>query len=591
MLRCLPEHLINQIAAGEVVERPAAAIKELVENSLDANASKISISINDGGQTLIAVADDGRGMSAKELPLAVARHATSKLPRDDLSEVRWLGFRGEALPAIGAISHLRLTSRTEDSDSANFLKVDGGVVSDSGPAALEVGTKVEVRDIFYATPARLKFLKSARSEVMATIDMVNQLSMARPNVAFELQVDDRKRLSYKSQGASDEELQLDRLRSVMGAEFIENSIKIKAKRNGMSVTGYAGLPTLNKGNTRSQFFFVNGRSVRDKLIFGAVRAVYQDFLARGRYPSVVLFFDLDTSDVDVNVHPSKAEVRFRDPREVRGLIIGALGHALDSEGIRSSSEISTAALGAMRSGTLGTPGTLELQYKREHPPGLGPSKGANFLARPSARYMAEAQGPSMEEAKSFPLGAALGQVNDTYIIAQTDNGLIIVDQHAAHERLVYEQMKADLGDSGVARQLLLMPEVVELDPERASQLCSRAPQLAELGLVIEPFGEGAVLVRETPAILGETDAGGLVQQLSDALENFMDTVSLRARLDEVCSTMACHGSVRAGRRLNIAEMNALLRQMECTPRSGQCNHGRPTYIDLKLSDLDRLFGR
>ena len=590
MLRYLPEHLINQIAAGELVERPAAVIKELVENSIDAKASNISIAIEDGGQTLIAVVDDGQGMSAKELPLSVTRHATSKLPNDDLSEVRWLGFRGEALPAIGAISHLSLTSRMEGSGSAKFLKVDGGVLGDSGPAALEVGTKVEVRDIFYATPARLKFLKSARAEVMATVDIVYQLSIARPNIAFELQVDGRQRLLYQAQGASDEDLRLNRLRDVMGKEFIENSVKIRTNRNDMGIVGYAGLPTLNKGNTRSQFFFVNGRPVRDKLIFGAVRAVYQDFLARGRYPSVVLFLDVKTSDVDVNVHPSKAEVRFRDPREVRGLIIGALGHALDSEGIRSSSEISNAALSAMHSDTMRVPGTLGVTPNRERLPNLVDTAN-NFLAHPSSRDMAETQGPGLEEVKSFPLGAALGQVNDTYIIAQTESGLIIVDQHAAHERLLYEQMKIDLEDSGVARQLLLMPEVVELGPERAIQLCSRAPQLAELGLVIEPFGEGAVLVRETPAILGETDSSGLVHQLSEALENFMDTVSLRARLDEVCSTMACHGSVRAGRRLNISEMNALLRQMERTPRSGQCNHGRPTYIDLKLTDIDRLFGR
>ena len=590
MLRYLPEHLINQIAAGEVVERPAAAIKELVENSIDAKASNISISVEDGGQTLIAVVDDGQGISAEELPVSVTRHATSKLPSDDLSEIRWLGFRGEALPAIGAISHLSLTSRTEGSGSANFLRVDGGILGNSGPAALDTGTKVEVRDIFYATPARLKFLKSARAEVMAIVDIVNQLSMARPTISFELQVDGRQRLLYQAQGSSDEELRSNRLRQVMGNEFSENSVKIKANRSDLRIVGYAGLPTLNKGNTRSQFFFVNGRPVRDKLIYGAVRAVYQDFLARGRYPAVVLFLEVNTSDVDVNVHPSKAEVRFRDPREVRGLIIGALGHALDSEGIRSSSEISNAALSAMHSNTMGVPRTLGVTSNREGLPNFVDAAN-NFLAHPSSRDMVETQGPSLEEVRSFPLGAALGQVNDTYIIAQTESGLIIVDQHAAHERLVYEQMKMDLEDSGVARQLLLMPEVVELGPERATQLCSRASQLAELGLVIEPFGEGAILVRETPAILGETDSSGLVHQLSEALENFMDTVSLRARLDEVCSTMACHGSVRAGRRLNIAEMNALLREMERTPRSGQCNHGRPTYIDLKLTDIDRLFGR
>jgi len=451
---------------------------------------------------------------------------------------------------------------------------------------------VEVRDIFYATPARLKFMKSPRAEVMATVDIINQLSMSRPDISFALRVDGRQRLFYPSLGASGTELRLNRLKAVMGKEFIENAVRIESVRNHMGITGYASLPTFNKGNARSQFFFVNGRPIRDKLIFGALRASYQDLLARDRHPSVVLFLNLEASEVDVNVHPSKSEVRFREPGEVRGLLIGALRHAFDSEDIRSSTAIANAAVGSMRPATLPSFGSLDLVagVERGRPPAAASSVD-NVVIQPSSKSAPEYQGSDVKEQKNFPLGAALGQLHETYIVAQTPDGLVIVDQHAAHERLVYEQMKADLDASGVATQLLLIPEVVELDPERASQLCSRASQLGELGLVLEAFGEGAVLVRETPAILGQTDANGLVKQLSESLEYFLDTVSLKAKLEEVCSTMACHGSVRAGRRLNVPEMNSLLRQMESTPRSGQCNHGRPTYIDLRLEDIERLFGR
>ena len=593
MLRHLPEHLINQIAAGEVVERPAAVIKELVENSIDAGASKISIAVNDGGQTLISIVDDGCGMAADELPLSVTRHVTSKLPSDDLSEVHCLGFRGEALPAIGAVSHLSLTSRAYGSNAANCLKVDGGVLHDVGPAALEGGTSVEVRDIFYAIPARLKFMKSPRAEVMATVDIINQLSMARPDITFALHVDGRQRLLYSSLGASESELRLNRLKAVMGKEFVENTVRIESRRNNMSIAGYASLPTFNKGNSRSQFFFVNGRPVRDKLIFGALRASYQGLLARDRHPSVVLFLNLEASEVDVNVHPSKSEVRFRKPGEVRGLLIGALRHAFDAQEIRSSTAISTAALGSMRPATSSSLGALDFVASVEggQPSSASSAGDDKAVILPSSKSTSECQQSDVKEQQNFPLGAALGQLHGTYIIAQTIDGLVIVDQHAAHERLVYEHMKLELEASGVATQLLLIPEVVELDPEHASQLCARASQLRELGLVLEAFGEGAVLVRETPAILGQTDANGLVKQLSESLEHFVDAVSLRTKLEEVCSTMACHGSVRAGRILNVPEMNALLRQMESTPRSGQCNHGRPTYIDLRLVDIERLFGR
>lgn len=591
VLRYLPEHLINQIAAGEVVERPSAAMKELVENAIDAGASRISVSMNEGGQTLISVVDNGRGMAADELPLSVTRHVTSKLPDDNLSDVRWLGFRGEALPAIGAVSRLSLISRAEGADAANSLKVEGGLLQDVAPAALECGTVVEVRDIFYATPARLKFMKSPRAEVMAAVDIINQLSMGHPGITFGLKVDERKRLFYRSTGETNDQLCLSRLKDVMGMDFVENSFDVGSNRNDMKLKGYASLPTFNKGNARSQFFFVNGRPVRDKLIFGALKAVYQDFLARDRFPLVVLFLEISASDVDVNVHPSKAEVRFRDPGAVRGLIIGALRHALDSQGIRSSSVISKAALGSMGIETESLSSRLDLAGHSRNKESESEPARHSVWDQPSSRPFSDQTAVEIETKINFPLGAALAQVHDTYIIAQTEGGLIIIDQHAAHERLVYEQMKKELDQDHVSTQLLLIPEVVELEPERADQICSRAPQLAELGLVLEAFGEGAVLVRETPAILGETDTKGLVRELSDSLEHLIDTVTLKAKLDEVCSTMACHGSVRAGRKLNVSEMNSLLRQMEITPRSGQCNHGRPTYIDLKLRDIERLFGR
>ena len=591
-LRRLPERLVNRIAAGEVVERPAAAVKELIENAVDANANQIVVALRDGGKTLISVADDGRGMTAEELPLAVTRHVTSKLRGDDLTEIRWLGFRGEALPAIGAVSRLTLTSRSVGAAEAWMLEVEAGISRSVVPAAFGSGSLIEVRDLFFATPARLKFMKTSRAETMAVTDVVNQLAMVRPDITFSLTNDDRTRLHYDAMQGELMEARLDRLAEVMGRDFAENAITLEAERDDIRLTGYASLPTLNRGNARLQFLFVNGRPVRDKLIFGALKAAYHDLLARDRHPLAALFIELHPSAVDMNVHPAKAEVRFREPGIVRGLIVGALRHGLDAAGHRASTTVSQAALGAMQrevTGDFATATGAPKTFSRNFSGAAEAGQGALMLA--TAPVSANERIKEGDISDTFPLGAARGQLHDTYIVAQTSDGLVIVDQHAAHERLVYEQMKRALSEKGVARQLLLIPEVVELDPGYADRLCARSEQLTELGLVLEPFGDGAVLVREAPALLGEANIVGLVQDLAEAIDDYSVTLPLRERLEEVCSTMACHGSVRAGRRLNVNEMNALLREMESTPRSGQCNHGRPTYVELKLADIERLFGR
>ena len=592
-LRILPEHLVNRIAAGEGGERPASAIKELVENAIDADSKRITVSLRDGGKTLISVSDDGRGMSAEELPLAATRHVTSKLPEDDLAEIRWLGFRGEALPAIGAVSRLTLTSRTADADQAWTLEVEAGAVSPVRPAALRKGSLIEIRDLFFATPARLKFMKTVRAETMAAVDVINQLSVARPDISFTLMVDDRTRLHYDAAQGELMSARLYRIAEVMGKDFADNAIALQAERDGVGLTGYSSLPTFNRGNARLQFLFVNGRPVRDKLIFGAVRAAYHDLLARDRYPLAVLFIDLSPSAVDVNVHPAKAEVRFRDPGIVRGLVVGALRHALDSAGHRASTAVAKAALGVVHREPIGE-NKNSLSASKTFPGRFSPGEEmlhAPFMSSDPPLAATDNEPTESESLRDFPLGAARGQLHDTYVVSQTSDGLIIVDQHAAHERLVYERMKRSLSETGVARQLLLIPEIVELEIEHADKLCSRSSELAQLGLVIESFGDGAVLIRETPALLGEVDIAGLVRDLADAIDDFSVSLLLEEKLEEVCSTMACHGSVRAGRRLNVSEMNALLREMESTPRSGQCNHGRPTYVELKLADIERLFGR
>jgi DNA mismatch repair protein MutL len=555
------------------------------------------------------VTDDGAGMDRRELELAVERHATSKLPDDDLIHIATLGFRGEALPSIGAVSRLSVTSRVRGAEEAWCLTVEGGRKAPLEPAAQGSGTRVEVRDLFFATPARLKFLKTPRSELGHAKDALARLAMAHPEVGFTLASETRRLLDLPPAGGELFESRLKRLSAVMGRDFAENALPIEAVREDLRLTGFIGLPTLNRANAQSQYLFVNGRPVRDKLLFGAVRGAYRDFLAHDRHPLVALFLELPPELVDVNVHPAKTEVRFREPAMVRGLIVGACRHALSEAGHRASTTVSAAALGRFEPGS-GQPGVRQpgswrsgswpsgsWQSPATAPRGFAeaaaayhaPLPGVNGApaARPGAAEDPEANGAET----AYPLGAARAQVHETYIVAQTEDGIVIVDQHAAHERLVYERMKLDLAAEGVAAQLLLIPEVVELDERAAERLAARAPELKDLGLVLEPFGPGSVVVREVPALLGEADVQGLVRDLADQLAELGEALALSERLAQVCGTMACHGSVRAGRRLAGEEMNALLRQMEATPHSGQCNHGRPTYVELKLADIERLFGR
>ncbi len=602
MIHRLPSTLVNRIAAGEVVERPASAVKELVENALDAGATRVAVSLVEGGRALITVVDDGSGMTAEEMALAVERHCTSKLRAgDDLLDIRTLGFRGEALPSIASVSRFALTSRPKGADSAWTLRIDGGAKSEPVPAAHPPGTRVEVRDLFYAVPARLKFLKEPRSEAAQVADALKRLAMAHPGIAFSLEDEGRMVFSYPAIAPSlvedgEDGARLQRLAAVMGREFAQNSLPIRAEREGFVLTGHVGLPTFNRGTAQHQYLFVNGRPVRDKLLAGAVRGAYQDFLARDRHPLVALFLEAPKGMVDVNVHPAKTEVRFRDAGVVRGLIVGAIRHALVGAGHRASTTVAQAALGAARPvGGLPIGGGWSGSYGGAMParpsPGLAEAAATFFAPQAPSGQAAAAQPAPVEDLRTYPLGAARAQVHGTYIVAQTEDGVVIVDQHAAHERLVYERMKDSIAASGVKRQSLLIPEIVEMDEDSVRRLVARADDLAELGLVLEGFGHGAVAVRESPALLGDTDISGLVKDLADELAEFGEHLSLKERLEEVCGTMACHGSVRAGRRLSLDEMNALLRQMEATPHSGQCNHGRPTYVELKLADIERLFGR
>ena len=602
-IRLLPPNMVNQIAAGEVVERPASAVKELVENSIDAGAGKIDIVLRNGGQTYLSVTDDGHGMTKEELSFSMERHATSKLPDDNLENIVTLGFRGEALPSIGSVSRVVLTSRAFGSQEGWQLRVDGGKKFESKPAAHPQGTSVEVRDLFYATPARLKFLKTERTEMNHTTDAVKRLAMAHPNIAFTLFNGERHILKVSCSQGDFLSTRLDRVDAIMGNEFGLNALTIDAEREGLRLTGHAGLPTLNRGNASLQYLFVNDRSVRDKLFFGAVRGAYRDFLAHDRYPLLALFLEVPPDALDVNVHPAKTEVRFRDPGLVRGLIVSALKHALAGAGHRASTTVSQAALGALQS-----PVNKQLfvqsaqrtnvtsgfsQASGFGPPSSVTSALANLDHSPSAKAEIEIDGNRgiNENFGDYPLGAARGQLHETYIVSQTTDSIVIVDQHAAHERLVYEEMKATMNSEGVRRQGLLIPEIVELDEVAAEKIVEKSGELEEMGLVLETFGPGTVVVREVPALLGEINIQGLIKDLADEIVELDDTLSLKSRLADVCSTMACHGSVRAGRRLNGDEMNALLRQMEATPHSGQCNHGRPTYVELKLTDIEKLFGR
>lgn len=634
-IRRLPPETVNRIAAGEVVERPASAIKELVENALDAGATRVEIQADGGGLTRILIADDGKGIPKDELPLAVERHATSKLEPDDAGDVdllriHTLGFRGEALPSIGSVARLTITTRAMEASEAWAVTVDGGDQRPVAPAGFPGphGARVEVRDLFYATPARLKFMKSERSEAMAISEEIKRQAMAHEAVAFTLSLDGKVTLRLPAEHPGFEG-RLKRLGALLGRDFEANALLIDQERDGVRLSGYAGLPTYSRGNAAHQFLFVNGRPVRDRLLQGALRGAYADFLARDRHPAAALFLDIDPLYVDVNVHPAKAEVRFRDPALVRGLIVGALRHALHAAGHRASTTVAADALSGFRPHTgeaLYSPTSPSAQSFGQAAPGWSgwqgwsqPAAAAQNLpglnersarvehtwsgeaAAPSFRTLGEiqaehagqiapgAQAPA--DLIDYPLGAARAQLHGTYIVAQTRDGLVVVDQHAAHERLVYERMKTQMATGAVTRQALLTPEVVELDSAEAERVAAKAEELAEMGLIVEAFGVGAVLVRETPALLGDTDVQGLIRDIADDLSEHGAALSLKERMAEVCGTMACHGSVRAGRVLSAPEMNALLRQMEATPHSGQCNHGRPTYVELKLNDLEKLFGR
>lgn len=602
-IRRLPPEAVNRIAAGEVVERPAAAVKELVENALDAGARHISVAIEAGGLGLIQVEDDGRGIPADELSLAVERHATSKLVADaqgavDLLNIHTMGFRGEALPSIGAVARLSILSRAAGADGAAAISVTGGQLEPVRPAAFTgrgiSGTRIEVRDLFFATPARLAFMKSPRAETMAVAETFKRLAMARADVGFTLDSDGRTLLRTSPEPDPDGEGRRRRLAAILGAEFAPNALALDQVRGEARLTGFAGLPTFHRGTREHQHLFVNGRPVKDKLIVGAVRAAYQDLLARDRHPVVALFLDLPAEHVDVNVHPAKTEVRFRDPAHIRGLIVGALSHALAGAGHRASTTVAADTLARFAVGGQGMGGPVYRPYAIGPSPGLRPWQVAEQglfadTAAPSAR-VEPTPGPQ-DLADDYPLGAARAQLHETYIVAQTRDGLVIVDQHAAHERLVYERIKVMLAEGGVRRQTLLIPDIVALDPAEAEVLLARTGELAELGLVVEPFGPGSVVVREVPALLGQVDTAALLRDLVDDVRDLGAAHALKERLEEVCSSMACRGSVRAGRRLTGEEMNALLRQMEQTPHSGQCNHGRPTYVELRLGDIEKLFGR
>jgi DNA mismatch repair protein MutL len=587
-VRQLSENVINRIAAGEVVERPASVVKELVENALDAGAARIEVVLSGGGRELIRVSDNGAGMNAADLSLAVERHATSKLDGEDLLNIATLGFRGEALPSIGAVAKLSIATRVPGSENAIEIRVEGGDKSEIRPAALGEGTRVEVRDLFYATPARLKFLKSERAETAAAVEVVRRLALARPDVAFTIAAEDRAPIQYPARG-TDDEGRAARLADVIGGDARANAVPIDAGREGVSVRGLAGLPTFSRANSLSQYLFVNGRPVRDKVLFGALRGGYADLLHAGRHPVAALFIELDPREVDVNVHPAKTEVRFRDPGLVRGLVVRALQEALGGGARRS------ATTGAERLVSFARPQGVSSAWRGSAAPyrgGLAEAAQAAFetIAQPSADVRADLA-PVLQADLERPLGAARAQLHETYIVAQTADGLVIVDQHAAHERIVYEKLKRALEEGGIARQMLLVPAVVELDPSDAAALAEQAEQFAKLGLVLEAFGQGAMLVRETPALLGEIDVSTLVRDLAEHIAEWDDALPLERNLLAVASTISCHGSVRAGRRLKPEEMNALLREMERTENAGQCNHGRPTYVELKLADIEKLFGR
>ena len=606
VIRLLDDAAINRIAAGEVVERPASAVKELVENAIDAGATRIAVDIADGGKTLIRVTDDGCGIAAEDLLLAMSRHATSKTDGSDLLNIHTFGFRGEALPSLGAVGRLTITSRVPGTDAAQ-VHVAGGKMEAVKPAALRAGTVVELRDLFFATPARLKFMRTDRAETQAISDTVKRLAMAQPAVRFTLRDvsgGGEERVTFRTDSENGDlfDALCARLARVIGREFTENALRIDAMREGIRLYGYAALPTYSRGAAVAQYLFVNGRPVRDKMLTGALRAAYFDFLSRGRHPAAALFIVCDPTLVDVNVHPAKSEVRFRDPGVARGLIVSSLQQALAEAGHRASSTVANATLGAMRpESAQPTPARV---YQMDRPsqaarqaafqaqaPGFAELSGDYSGSVVEPTTMAASATVEEPPVQDLPLGAARGQVHENYIIAQTADGMVIVDQHAAHERLVYEKLKNQMTENGVAAQALLIPEIVELSEDNCACLMAVVEDLQRLGLTIESFGAGAIAVRETPAILGEVDARAMILDILDELADQGESQMVQARVEAILSRVACHGSIRSGRRLRAEEMNALLREMEATPHSGQCNHGRPTYVELKLSDIERLFGR
>lgn len=601
-IRRLPEHLVNRIAAGEVVERPASALKELVENAIDAGANRIAVILSEGGLARIEVADDGCGMTPADMALALERHATSKLPDEAIDMVATLGFRGEALPSIASVARLTIESRVRGAEGWARV-VDNGALLREGPAALPPGTRVIVEELFGRVPARRKFLRSARAEYAACLDVVRRLAMARPDLAFTLEHDGRRALAVTQ--ADDRPA---RVAALTDRALADNAVPIDLERDGVVLGGVASIPTYNRGVADHQYLFVNGRPVKDRLLMGAIRGAYAEMLPRDRHAVVALFLDVPASEVDVNVHPAKTEVRFRDPAMVRGMIVSGLRRALDEAGHRSVQRPSADALAMWRpEPSLGFPPSdggvppglaTEPRFDDPFPRATTEGQGANrlfdrrptfFTAPPAAR--AEPAAALPPQVTTHPLGVARGQVAKTYIVAEAEDGLVLIDQHAAHERLVLERMRAALAGGRVAAQALLIPEVVELDEPACDRLEARAGELSEFGLDLERFGPSAMLVRSTPALLGQADPTGLVTDLADELAAFDQALSLRERLDAVAGTMACHGSVRAGRILSVAEMNALLREMEVTPHSGQCNHGRPTWVKLQHRDIERLFQR
>ena len=590
IIRQLNETAINQIAAGEVVERPASAIKELVENAIDAGASRIDVDYADGGKRLIQVTDNGCGIASEDLALAMSRHATSKIDGSDLLNIQSFGFRGEALPSLGAVGKLTLTSRTATGSGAE-LQVMGGQLSPVRPAAMQPGTRATLRDLFYATPARLKFLRSDRAEAQAIADVVKRLAMAEPAIAFSLRDTVTDRMVFQVQAEQGDMFSAlrGRLGQIMGRDFVDNAIAVDAEREGINLTGFAGLPTYSRGAAVAQYLFVNGRPVRDKLLLGALRGAYADFLSRDRHPAVALFVECDPTLVDVNVHPAKSEVRFREPAMVRGLIVSGLRHALAEAGHRASTTVSSAALGAFTPEPTGQPRVYQMDRPRNAPGYSGLAETATmFEPQPSARV--EEDAPQVE-AQHRPLGAARAQLHENYILSQTEDGLVIVDAHAAHERLLYEKLKAQMANTGVGAQALLIPEVISLSEGDMALLMEQNATLSQMGLSIEPFGQGAVAVQSVPTLLGHVDVQRLVLDIVDELSDGGTQQSLQTQLDAILSRVACHGSVRTGRRMQADEMNALLREMEATPHSGQCNHGRPTYVSLAMSDIEKLFGR